>query len=143
VRIERGDDGLDVYVGELTDPAGIAVFQCKFFPLGVGESQKGQIRDSFKRCRNSTSFKTKKWTLCLPVDLSVEEKRWFEEWRAKQADSGIVIEDPWGALKLEGLLYQPGFPRWLCRFGMTFAPFPRKTQRFQRLPTETAEEPNG
>jgi hypothetical protein len=27
-------------------------------------------------------------------------------------------------------LYAPGFPRWLDRFGMAFAPFPRKTQRF-------------
>jgi hypothetical protein len=26
---------------------------------------------------------------------------------------------------------------------MAFAPFPRKTQRFRRLPAETAEEPMG
>jgi hypothetical protein len=32
--------------------------------------------------------------------------------------------------------------RWLGRFGMAFAPFPRKTQRFQRLPAETTEEPH-
>src|SRR5262245_48565183 len=38
---------------------------------------------------------------------------------------------------------KPGFPRWLGRFGMAFAPFPRKTQRFPRLPAETTEEPNG
>jgi hypothetical protein len=37
----------------------------------------------------------------------------------------------------------PGFPRRLGRFGMAFAPFPRKTQRFQLLSAETTEEPNG
>ena len=38
---------------------------------------------------------------------------------------------------------KPGFPRWLARFGTAFAPIPRKTQRFRRLPAETTEEPNG
>jgi len=106
VRINRGDSGIDVHVGELTDPCGIDVYQCKFFPQGVEESQKDQIRDSFKRCRESTKFKLKKWVLCLPVDLSVDEKRWFEDWRARQASSGVEIEDVWGATKLESLLYQ-------------------------------------
>src|SRR5262249_51533270 len=39
--------------------------------------------------------------------------------------------------------FYPGFPRWLGRFGMAFAPFPWKTQRFRPLPAETAEEPHG
>ncbi len=106
VRIVQGDGGIDVHVGELTDPFGIDVFQCKFFPQRLGDIQKGQIRESFKTCRDSTDFRTKRWTLCLPVDLSVDEKSWFEHWRSKQAASGIVIEDVWGATKLEGLLYQ-------------------------------------
>jgi hypothetical protein len=38
---------------------------------------------------------------------------------------------------------KPGFLRWIGRFGIAFAHFPRKTQRFQRLPIETTEEPNG
>jgi hypothetical protein len=106
VRIVQGDDGIDVYVGEFTDPAGIEIYQCKFFPQGLGESQKSQVRKSFRRCRDSDAYQVKKWTLCLPVDLSVEEKRWFEEWKGKQASSGIVIEYPWAATKLESLLYQ-------------------------------------
>jgi hypothetical protein len=40
------------------------------------------------------------------VDLSVDEKRWFEEWRSKQVTSGVEIDNPWGATILEGLLYQ-------------------------------------
>jgi hypothetical protein len=106
VRIVQGDGGIDVYVGELTDPQGIHVYQCKFFPLGLEDSQKGQIRKSFQACRDGDKFRLRKWTLCLPIDLSVDEKRWFEEWRSKQADSGVEIDDPWGALKLEGLLYR-------------------------------------
>ena len=106
VRVERGDGGIDVYIGELTDPGGIEVFQCKFFPQGLEESQKGQIRESFRRCLSNPKFKLKKWTLCLPVDLSVDEKRWFEGWRAVQASSAVAIDDPWGATKLEGLLYE-------------------------------------
>jgi hypothetical protein len=106
VRVKRGDGGVDVRVGEVTDPGGIKVFQCKFFPLGIGDSQKDQIRDSFKECRDSKEFKTKDWTLCLPVDLSQDEAAWFETWRRKQSSSGIQINDVWGATKLEGLLYQ-------------------------------------
>lgn len=106
VRMVQGDSGIDVYSGDLTDPAGIDVFQCKFFPQGLDEVQKEQIRKSYRTCRDSTQFKVRRWTLCLPVDLSLEENKWFDDWRRKQAASGIVIEDPWGALKLEGLLYQ-------------------------------------
>jgi hypothetical protein len=106
VRIVQGDGGIDVHVGELTHPDGIDVYQCKFFPEGLKESQKGQIRKSFQACLASDQFKVKKWTLCVPVDLSVDEKTWFEEWRKNQAAPGVVIDDPWGATKLEGLLYQ-------------------------------------
>lgn len=106
VRVFKGDGGIDSHVGNLTDPDGIDVFQAKFFPQGVGESQKAQIRDSFKRAVESTIFKTKAWTLCLPIDLGTEEKAWFEKWRKDQASFGIVIQDVWGASKLERLLYE-------------------------------------
>src|SRR4051812_7775906 len=67
VRITQGDGGIDVHVGDLTDPAGIDVYQCKFFPQGIGDTQKAQVRDAFHSCRDSTNFKTKKWVLCIPV----------------------------------------------------------------------------
>ncbi len=60
VRVEQGDEGVDVYVGNLTDAAGIDVYQCKFFPQGLGESQKAQVRKSFKRCRESNKSQLKK-----------------------------------------------------------------------------------
>lgn len=107
IRVKKGDGGIDVYVGEYMDPAGIDVFQAKFFWRGLGKSQKDQIRKSFRRCARSTRFKTRKWTLCLPVDLSQDEREWFDKWRQDQSSYGVEIEDPWGEVKLESLLEKP------------------------------------
>jgi hypothetical protein len=106
VRVHRGDGGIDVYNGEFTGEEGIHVVQVKFFPNGIKESQQKEIRDSLTRCVTNTQFKTKQWTLYLPVDLSIEETRWFEKWsKEKETEYGIVID--WkGATYLEGLLYQ-------------------------------------
>lgn len=106
IRIVKGDGGLDSFQGEISDSNGIDVFQIKYFPGKIDAAQKGQIRDSFATVRDSDKFKVKSWTLCLPVDLSLEETEWFEGWKAKQADSGIEILQPWGALHIETLLLQ-------------------------------------
>jgi hypothetical protein len=106
IRIVKGDGGLDSFVGELRKPVGIDVFQVKYFPGKIDDAQKGQIRDSFATVRDSNKFKVKSWTLCLPVDMSLEETEWFEGWKAKQAGSGIEIRQPWGALHIENLLLQ-------------------------------------
>jgi hypothetical protein len=99
-----GDDGIDLYVGDLTSGEGVHVFQCKFFPQGLGLAQKGQVRESFKRCIQRN--KVTRWTLCLPVDLTKPQMVWFENWKATQAGTGVTIDEVWGADKLEGLLFQ-------------------------------------
>lgn len=104
VRVVRGDAGLDSFDGSLSDPLGIDVFQMKFFPDGIEKSQKNQIRDSFASARDSKKFKVKSWTLCLPIDMSADETEWFEDWTKTQSSTGIVINKPWGALHIEGLL---------------------------------------
>tara|TARA_R110002096_G_scaffold244112_2_gene436351 strand:+ start:102 stop:1412 length:1311 start_codon:yes stop_codon:yes gene_type:complete len=104
VRLSRGDAGIDVYIGDWGSPDGIDVYQAKFFPGGVGEIQKQQIRDSFKSCRDDERFSVRTWTLCLPCDFSVDETKWFDEWKSKQ--HGITICTPWTASKLERLLNQ-------------------------------------
>lgn len=82
VRVKQGDGGIDIYVGYLgVEP--IAVYQCKFFPDGVSESQKQQIRDSFRTANENDSFQLKSWTLCLPQDLSLGEASWFDGWASK------------------------------------------------------------
>jgi hypothetical protein len=101
-----GDGGLDSFEGELSDPAGIDVFQVKYFLDRLEDSQKQQIRSSFATVRDSKKFKVKSWTLCLPIDMSIDETKWFEGWATKQADSGIEIRKPWNALQIEGLLLQ-------------------------------------
>jgi hypothetical protein len=106
VRVSRGDGGIDAHVNDLGDPGGVHVYQCKFFPRGLEDAQKAQIRDSFKSCKESTTYRLKRWTLCLPVDLSVPERQWFETWRTNQQSSGMQIDDPWGASALENLLRQ-------------------------------------
>jgi hypothetical protein len=106
VRVSQGDGGIDAHVNDLSDPGGVHVYQCKFFPKGLEDTQKEQIRDSFKRCRESKDYKLKQWTLCLPVDLSVPERQWFESWRNNQQSSGVQIGDPWGASAMEYLLRQ-------------------------------------
>lgn len=83
VRVHQGDGGIDVYVGLLgVEP--VDVYQCKYFVNGVSDSQKEQIRSSFRSAVENTEFKVRKWCLCLPVDLSVQESIWFDSWAAKQ-----------------------------------------------------------
>ena len=106
IRIFVGDGGLDSFEGELSDPAGINVYQVKYFSDRLEDSQKQQVRSSFATVRDSKKFKVKSWTLCLPIDLSINETEWFEGWSAKQANSGIEIRKPWGSLHIEGLLLQ-------------------------------------
>jgi hypothetical protein len=79
IRVHQGDGGIDVYVGELgTSP--IDVYQCKYFTDGVGNSQKQQIRNSYTAAIGSSDFKVDNWFLCLPIDLSIEEAKWFTGW---------------------------------------------------------------
>jgi len=107
---KQGDGGIDVYVGDLTDPHGIEVFQAKFFDREVGESQKDQIRKSFKRCVTNPEFKVSKWTLCLPRNLSLDEAKWFASWKKDEAQASslpsrnIVL---WNADDLERILDEP------------------------------------
>lgn len=103
-RVVKGDAGLDSFDGSLSAPNGIDVFQVKFFPDGIKEAQKSQIRDSFATARDSKKFKVKSWTLCFPIDMSLDETKWFEGWAKSQAGTGITINKPWSALHIESLL---------------------------------------
>jgi cytochrome P450 len=59
---------------------------------------------------------------CLGAPLArVEAQVGFERLFSRYPRLALAVAD--SELK-------PGFPRWLDRFGMAFAPFPWKTQRF-------------
>lgn len=102
---KQGDGGIDVYLGTFTGP--LDVFQTKFFPIEIKASQQKQIRESFKTVNSGQPFKVRSWTLCIPKDMTKAEAGWFDDWKAKQeATTGVTIEKPWTASKLESLLMQ-------------------------------------
>lgn len=83
VRLHQGDGGIDIYIGFLgVEP--VAVYQCKFFISGINDSQKSQIRDSYRTASENEGFELKSWHLCLPEDLSIDEAKWFDGWASKQ-----------------------------------------------------------
>lgn len=79
IKADPGDEGIDILVGDFSSP--IDVYQCKYFVDGICDSQKDQIRKSFTRSVNSSAFKLKSWTLCLPSELNIKEFRWWSEWK--------------------------------------------------------------
>lgn len=86
-----GDEGIDVFVGDFTEL--IEVYQCKFFITVIGDSQKSQIRSSFKTAVESTKYKMKKWVLCLPITLNIDEQGWWSKWKTeKEKEENLVIE---------------------------------------------------
>lgn len=83
VRLHKGDGGIDIYVGFLgVEP--IDVYQCKFFINGIGDSQKNQIRNSYQTASSNERFELRNWYICLPVDLKIDEARWFDGWCSDQ-----------------------------------------------------------
>lgn len=88
VRANPGDGGIDIFVGEWTDEK-VDIYQCKYFINGIGDSQKENIRKSFKRVLGTVEDKTKinKWYLCLPIELTNDEKKWFDNWKSEEEKS--------------------------------------------------------
>ncbi len=66
-----------MFVGDLSGRP--AIWQCKAFPNGVGESQKKQIRKSLQTALKN--FSPSVWVLCLSVDLDIRASRWFERFK--------------------------------------------------------------
>jgi len=95
IRSAPGDWGIDAYIGELASGT-CMIWQCKYFPDGFDDSQKDQIRKSFKTaCEKSDEqgFTIDVWTLCVPCDLSAPETVWWEGWSKRQNKStGIKID---------------------------------------------------
>lgn len=81
VKCNPGDEGIDIFVGDFDKP--LIVYQCKFFPESIGDSQKKQIRDSFKKAIESKEYELKEWNLCIPKVLDIEEHKWWATWKSK------------------------------------------------------------
>lgn len=93
IRPNPGDEGLDTFVGRFSGKS-LKIWQAKYFPDGIGDAQKKQIRDSFKSCLNAESYKGfKAWTLCIPIDMSTAETKWWQGWKQRQQrEHGCLIE---------------------------------------------------
>jgi len=76
-----GDEGLDIFAGNLSGNP--TIWQCKAFANGVGESQKGQIRESLNTVL--TRYNPKNWILCLSVNLGAPASRWWERYKKSKA----------------------------------------------------------
>ncbi|QEK12338.1 hypothetical protein FQB35_08085 [Crassaminicella thermophila] len=81
IKVSRGDGGIDIYIGNFEET--IEVYQCKYFLDGIGDSQKSQIRESFKTAVNSDQYKVNNWYLCIPNILTIDETKWWWNWKTK------------------------------------------------------------
>ena len=94
VRPDPGDEGLDTIVGDFGDR--LLVFQAKYFCERIEDGQQRQIRDSWNTCRANDYFpRVAQWTLCVPIDLSAPELRWWQGWRARQIKASGCQIDLW------------------------------------------------
>ena len=82
IQVSQGDEGIDILVGDFNKP--IENYQCKYFIDDIGDSQKQQIRESFKRAVTSTEYKMSKWILCVPKCLTAKEFKWWSTWSASE-----------------------------------------------------------
>ncbi len=81
VECNPGDDGIDIFVGDFS--ATIDVYQCKYFIERLGDSQRKQIGESFDTAINSSNYVLKRWFLCVPIGLTIEEHKWWSKWKNK------------------------------------------------------------
>ena len=103
-----GDWGIDVLVGDLNGQ--VTVWQAKYFPGGVGLSQQGQIRDSFRAVAGAAAargYVLQRWVLCIPSSMDGPAMKWWQGWRAKQeTETGTAVE-LWDETGLRELLLRP------------------------------------
>ncbi|MGI4727005.1 MAG: hypothetical protein ACRYGB_00380 [Janthinobacterium lividum] len=92
VRVVVGDRGVDIFIGNIQNEP-VEVIQCKFFINGLGESQKAQIRDSFKTVLASNDFQCCRWILCIPNILGMDEHNWWAGWKNKQVKAHGLAKD--------------------------------------------------
>jgi hypothetical protein len=94
IRPNPGDWGIDVFVGKFTS-GDITVWQAKYFPDMIDDSQKDQIRKSFNQIvemSNKKGFKVNAWILCIPTTLDGDSKFWWEKWaKEKQKMTEISV----------------------------------------------------
>lgn len=100
VQASPGDDGIDVLVGDLDGD--IIVYQCKYFIDGIGDIQKAQIRESYKTV--TERYNVVEWYLCVPILYTVDNHKWWSEWKNKKQQKDNVKIDFYDGSRLLMLL---------------------------------------
>ena len=100
IKANPGDGGVDSFRGSLLDSVE-HVWQYKHFPMGIGKSQKPQIRESLKTV--IANYHPKQWTLVVPCDLDQGAQKWFEKQMKDFAKDGVELHYI-GATALRSLL---------------------------------------
>ncbi len=96
VQASPGDDGIDVLVGDLTGE--ISVYQCKYFIDGIGNSQKTQIKDSYKTV--TEKYTVKEWYLCVPCLFTVDNHKWWSDWKTSMQQKDNLKIDVYDGSRL-------------------------------------------
>lgn len=106
IRPSPGDEGIDTFFGELDGD--LHIWQSKYFCDGVGTSQQAQIRASWKSCTESDYIeRVARWTLCIPIELSVPELRWWQRWRKREAEKWNCQIELWSRSDFVGFSCRP------------------------------------
>ncbi|WP_044402029.1 hypothetical protein [Lacinutrix sp. Hel_I_90] len=102
IECNPGDEGIDVFVGDFSDE--IVVYQCKCFFYEIGDSQINQINASFKKAIESKKYKLKKWFLCVPKSLTIDEAKWWSNWKKRKEKKFKVEVGLMDSVKLLNLI---------------------------------------
>jgi hypothetical protein len=90
-----GDEGVDCFVK--LDGNKLVVFQSKYFTTRLTPSHRKQIERSLETARKDSRLK--QWVLCVPVNPTPGERRWFES----LSKDGLTM-DWWGETKIRTLI---------------------------------------
>ncbi|MEU4024952.1 hypothetical protein [Streptomyces anulatus] len=102
IRPSQGDFGIDVLVPNGAHPETFDIYQIKKFATNLTDSQKGQIRKSFRRLMVGLvrkGIRVGDWYLVMPLDPTLEAMEWFEE--MPNSVIGEMFADPKLALTEE------------------------------------------
>ncbi|WP_336129415.1 ABC-three component system protein [Mesoflavibacter sp. CH_XMU1422-2] len=102
IECNPGDEGIDVFVGDFSEK--IDVYQCKCFFYEIGDSQVSQINSSFKKATESKEYKLKKWVLCVPKSLTIQEAKWWSKWKKRKEEKFKIKVDLMDSVKLLNLI---------------------------------------
>lgn len=101
-----GDWGIDTFVGELDGGVDV-VWQAKYFPNGVAEAQKKQIRDALKQLlvqAKKHRVTVSAWTLCLPCLMDPEAAHWWDGFRRRQEKANALTITLWDRDGIQDML---------------------------------------